>query len=285
MMMLRILLVALLTFTARGFLVAETPAAPADPLGIDNLVAWCIVPFDARQRGPAERADMVRRLGLRRVAYDWRAKHVAEFEDEILQYQRHDIEYFAFWSWHDAIEPLIRKHGIRPQIWTICPTPDPTDRVSRVREAAESLLPLVEKTRALGLKLGIYNHGGWSGEPANMVAICQYLRDHHEADHVGIVYNFHHGHDHIADFDTAFASMQPMLLCLNLNGMIGADELKSNPAGKILPIGSGTHERAMIQTVLESGYQGPIGILGHRPEIDVEIALRQNLDGLSRLTP
>src|SRR5437016_4491701 len=50
-----------------------------------NLVAWCIVPFDAKNRSPAERAAMVKSLGFTRVAYDWRANHVASFEDEILQ--------------------------------------------------------------------------------------------------------------------------------------------------------------------------------------------------------
>src|SRR5688572_24366106 len=38
----------------------------------ENLVAWCIVPFDAKQRGPAERAEMLARIGVTRVAYDWR---------------------------------------------------------------------------------------------------------------------------------------------------------------------------------------------------------------------
>ncbi|MBO65778.1 MAG: hypothetical protein CL509_05810, partial [Actinobacteria bacterium] len=65
------------------------PVAAADNFAKDKLVAWCIVPFDAKQRGPAERAAMLKRLGLKRVAYDWRAKHVAEFEEEILQYKKH----------------------------------------------------------------------------------------------------------------------------------------------------------------------------------------------------
>ena len=30
----------------------------------DNLVAWCIVPFDAKKRGPEERAAMLEKLGL-----------------------------------------------------------------------------------------------------------------------------------------------------------------------------------------------------------------------------
>ena len=54
----------------------------------DKLVAWCIVPFDAKKRKPAERVEMLKELGLKRVAYDWRAEHVVEFEEEILQYKK-----------------------------------------------------------------------------------------------------------------------------------------------------------------------------------------------------
>ena len=42
----------------------------------DNLVAWCIVPFDAKKRGPEERAAMMEKLGLKHFAYDWRGEHV-----------------------------------------------------------------------------------------------------------------------------------------------------------------------------------------------------------------
>ena len=40
----------------------------------DNLVAWCVVPFDANHRGPEQRAQMLRQLGFKHFAYDWREK-------------------------------------------------------------------------------------------------------------------------------------------------------------------------------------------------------------------
>jgi len=54
----------------------------------DNLVARCIVPFDAKKRGPQARAEMLQRLGIKRVAYDWRPPDVPTFEEEILQYKK-----------------------------------------------------------------------------------------------------------------------------------------------------------------------------------------------------
>jgi hypothetical protein len=243
----------------------------------DNLVAWCIVPFDAAKRGPEERAEMLVRLGIKRVAYDWRQEHVATFEEEILAYKKRGLEYFAFWSWHPDMAALITKHGIRPQIWITVSSPKDGTQEEKVEAAAKQLLPLVAETSKLGCKLGLYNHGGWGGEPENMVAVCRWLHENAKADHVGIVYNFHHGHGHIADFAECLGQMKPYLLCLNLNGMNDG----ANP--KILPIGRGQHDRRMLRIVRQSSYHGPIGILDHRGELDAEKSLRENLDGLEDL--
>ena len=49
------------------------------------------------------------------------------------------------------------------------------------------LVDLVKKAKALGCKVGLYNHGGWGGEPANMIAVCEWLRDHVEGAIMGEV--------------------------------------------------------------------------------------------------
>ena len=75
--------------------------------------------------------------------------------------------------------------------------------------------------------------------------------------------------------------MKPHLLCLNLNGMVkGGDK-----AGKkILPLGQGDLDLELLKTIRDSGYRGPIGILGHTQD-DAEERLRDNLDGLDWLVP
>jgi hypothetical protein len=242
-----------------------------------NLVAWCIVPFDAAQRGPLERAEMIRRLGLSRVAYDWRDEHVGQFEAEINAYRQYGIEFFAFWSWHPEFAKLAGQHKIHPQFWITNPSPPHDDPQKRVELAGEQLLPLVRQTRDLGCRLGLYNHGDWGGEPENLIAVCRWLRERHGADHVGIVYNLHHGHAHTRDFAEVLAQLKPYLLCLNLNGM------NDNAEPKILPIGQGTEDARLLQIITRSGYKGPFGILDHRSEVDAEQSLRQNLQGLVQL--
>jgi trehalose utilization protein len=242
-----------------------------------QLVAWCIVPFDSSRRGPVERVQMLKDLGLTRVAYDWRAEHVDQFEQEILEYRKNGIEFTAFWDMHPRAFELFRKYDLNPEVWKTAPSPDAETDSERVRLAAGLLRPVVEETRSLGSRLGLYNHGGWGGQPENLVAVCQYIRTHFNAPHVGIVYNFHHAHDRIADFEKNLELMRPYLLCLNINGMNdGADP-------KILGLGHGQHERTMIRTILDSGYAGPVGILDHQSDRDTAEVLSGNIAGLNRI--
>ena len=60
---------------------------------------------------------MLKELGITRCAYDWREEHVPTFEQEILEYKKHGIEYFAFWSTHEEAFRLFEKYDLHPQIW------------------------------------------------------------------------------------------------------------------------------------------------------------------------
>ena len=241
-----------------------------------NLVAWCVVPFDARQRGPEARAKMLKDLGLRRCAYDWRQQHVAEFEEEIQQYKKHGIEFFAFWSSHEAAFRLFEQYDLHPQIWRTAPSPDRGTQVERVAAAADAFEALAKRTSEMQCKLGLYNHGGWGGEPANLVAVCEELRKRGHK-HAGIVYNWHHGHGHIDDWKEALDLMKPYLHCLNLNGM------NRGAKPKILPLGQGEHDLAMLRVLAKSGYDGPVGIIDHQNDLDTEEVLKDNLAGLEWL--
>jgi hypothetical protein len=74
--------------------------------------------------------------------------------------------------------------------------------------------------------------------------------------------------------------MQPHLLAINLNGMVTDGDKVGK---KILTLGEGDQELAMMKTIRDSGWRGPVGILDHRPETDSEETLRGNLAGLQKL--
>ena len=256
-------------------LAADAPAAKP-VFARDNLVAWCIVPFDAAKRGPRERAEMLARLGLSRVAYDWRDGNVPDWDEELRQYKAHKIELTAFWAptRHAEILELLKRHNVRAQLW-IDHNPKGDTDAERLANSVDHFAPLAALAKTADCTVGLYNHGGWFGQPRHLVVIVEQLKARGHSN-VGIVYNLHHAHDHVADFAANLKLMKPHLLCLNLNGM-----KKAGP--KILPIGQGDDDLALIRTIRDSGYAGPLGILDHREELDAEQSLSQNLDGLKRL--
>jgi sugar phosphate isomerase/epimerase len=272
--------------TATLLLLPASHAAAFELFSRSNLVAWCIVPFDAKKRGPEERAQMLDRLELRRLAYDYRAEHIPTFDAEVEAMKRHGIELAAWWfptTLNDeakGILNVIERHKITPQLWVMGGGPatkDEAEQRARVESEAARLRPIVGAAAKLGCKVALYNHGSWFGEPENQIAIVERLR-RDGVTNAGIVYNFHHGHEHLARFGELFRRMQPHLLAVNLNGMVRDGEQR-----KILHLAEGDRELAMLKTIRDSGWQGPVGIIDHRPETDSEETLRNNLRGLDWL--
>ena len=253
-----------------------------------NLMAWCIVPFDAKKRGPVERAQMLKKLGITKLAYDYRAEHIPTFDAEMEALKANGIELSAWWfpgslnNEAKLILDVIKRHGVHPQLWITGggdPVRDDAEQAARVDAEAARIHPLADAAAGVGCKLALYNHGGWFGEPENQIAIIERLaRD--GVHNVGIVYNQHHGHDHIDRFAELIAKMKPHLLALNLNGMTRGGDKSGK---KIMPLGSGEEDTRLLKIIRESGWQGPIGIIDHRPETDSEETLRENLAGLQKL--
>lgn len=265
--------------------------AADDQLAVDlfakkNLVAWCIVPFDSKKRGPEDRAAMLEKLGFTRFAYDYRAEHIPTFDAEIEALKRHHVELTAWWFpsvLNDEAKmtlAIFEKHHVTPQLWVTGhgpPTKSDEEQRQRVRDEAARIRPIVEAAAKIGCQVALYNHGGWFGEPENQIAIITELN----LSNVGIVYNLHHGHDHLSRFPELLQKMKPHLLALNLNGMVLDGERKGQ---KILQLGQGDLDLEILKTIRHSGYKGIIGILGHTMD-DAEERLNDNLDGLEWLKP
>src|SRR5881392_2979348 len=101
---------------------ASAQAAGDDVFRRDNLVAWCIVPFDAKKRGPEERAAMLEQLGIKHFAYDYRAEHIPTFDAEIEACRRHGISIDAWWfptelySEGRLILDTLKRHNMKIQL-------------------------------------------------------------------------------------------------------------------------------------------------------------------------
>jgi hypothetical protein len=262
-------------------------AAGADSVLFEksNLVAWCIVPFDAKKRGPEDRAAMLEALGIKRLAYDYRAEHIPQWDAELAALKKHGIELTAWWfpgvlndEARKALD-LFNRHGVAPQLWITGgggPVKDVAEQNARIESEAARVGAIARA--AAPLKVALYNHGGWFGEPENQIAIIERLaRD--GVNNVGIVYNQHHGHEHLDRFPALLGKMKPHLLALNLNGMVRDGDKVGK---KILVLGEGALDRELLRVIAASGWRGPVGILNHTDE-DAETRLKANLGGLQKL--
>ncbi|MEZ6080726.1 MAG: TIM barrel protein [Pirellulaceae bacterium] len=262
-----------------------------DNLMRDKLVAWCVVPFDAAHRSPEQRA---------KCSTTWESsvwptigpKNMSPVGmRKSMRLKRHNIELTGWWC-ASSLDPLedagvqrivdfFKRRGVHTQLWLSLPDAELQkidNQEKRVARAAYAVQQLAEQVAPLGCQVGLYNHGGWIGEPANLVRIMQQLADE---KNVGIVYNFHHAHHELGEFPQALAEMKPYLLCLNLNGTnrSGADD----PAQKVVTLGEGELDSQILGWIAEVGYMGPIGILDHREQLDARESLKMNLDGLDEL--
>lgn len=254
-----------------------------------NLMAWCIVPFDAKKRGPEERAAMMAKLGFKHFAYDYRAEHVPTFDAEIAACRKHGVSLDAWWfpgTLNDEarlILDVLKRNNVKAQLWIMGsggPVMSPEEQKARVEAEADRLRPIAEAASKIGCKVALYNHGAWFGEPENQIQIIERLKQD-GVTNVGIVYNLHHGHDHLDRFTSLLQLMKPHLLALNINGMTRNGDKVGK---KILPLGQGDLDLALLKTIRDSGWRGPIGILNHTDE-DAGARLLDNLDGLDWLRP
>jgi cbb3-type cytochrome oxidase cytochrome c subunit len=252
----------------------------------DNLIAWCIVPFDGKKRSPQERAEMLERIGVKRLAYDYRAEHIKDFDAELDALARRHIKLDAWWfptELNDEAKLILAtlaRHKLTTQLWVMGggePTNTPAEQAQRVAAEVARLRPIAEAAARQGCQVGLYNHGGWFGEPENQLEILAALK----MDNVGIVYNLHHGHDQVDRLPQLLAKMKPHLMAITLNGMVRGGDRKGQ---MIMPLGTGELDLKILKMIRDSGYRGPLAILNHTDH-DAEARLLDNIDGLNWLVP
>jgi hypothetical protein len=252
----------------------------------NNLLAWCIVPYDSKKRTSEERALMLKELGITSLAYDMRDRDLPNMETEFITLKKYHINLKAVWFWIDgerdsllneANEMILRalaKTHARTELW-VCFADQFFQGLSddeKTQKAVKAIQLIHKRAAEIGCTIALYNHKDWFGEPANQVKIIEAsgLRDVH------IVYNFHHGHLQVDEFDNILKVTGPYLSTVNLNGMKGTEF-------NILTLGEGDLELGMMQKLKASGFHGSIGIIGHTENEDVKLVLQRNIAGLKKL--
>ncbi|HEX5817750.1 MAG TPA: TIM barrel protein [Gemmatimonadales bacterium] len=284
-----------LTLVALALLLVPALAAPTQPppgslFARENLLAWCIVPYDSLHRRPAERIAMLRELGFTQYVWDWRQQHLADLPEEIRAARAGGVRMRGVWLWIDAKADAVGRLGAanRAVVDAVDAAQLPLefwvgmhdnvfeglDDAARLKTAAAWFSYLREVAAGSRSTVALYNHGGWFGEPENQLRVIEAAGP----TTLGIVYNFHHAYNEASRFAAVLPRMLPYLRAVNLSGVVDGRP-------NVIPIGAGTREREMLRVLQASGYAGPIGILGHTEGEDVALALQRNLAGLRAIVP
>lgn len=254
----------------------------------ENLIAWCFIPpFDNQQRTTDDRIKMLADLGFTKYVQDWRPENLPHLAEDIKAYKDAGIKMTAIWFWmnggpdsslldesNQAILNTMRAHNIQSDLWFTFNNNyfEGLSDEEKLAKAIKSVGELRKIVAGVGGRIAMYNHMDWFGEPINQVRIIEELG----VDDVGIIYNFHHGHNQIKEFRENLNLMMPFLWTVNINGM--------SPNGpKILPVGSAEKDLEMLQILKDSGFKGTVGIIGHTENADVRPILQKNLGGLEEL--
>ena len=230
---------------------------------------------------------MLAKLGFKHFAYDWRAEHVPTFDVEIDALKKHDIDLTAWWFPFEVDDPaakatleIFKRHGVHPQLWVMQSskksTPPLTDE-QQIKQNAERIAGLAKLAALYGCRIGLYNHNGWFGIEDNELAVLNRVREMGVND-VGLVYNFSHArdprHDDTIDFPSLWEKIKPHVMAVNITGM--------RMDGQIIYPSQGDSEFAMMRTIQESGWIGPVGVIAKKGG-DAEVTLRNYLIGLDWL--
>lgn len=254
-------------------------------LNIEEVSPWCIIGFDSLERTPAQRIAMLKEMGFKKYGYNKGKGDFSEMKNEFKLAHDNNIEITSIFLWlnakRDSIGELstsnqellenLKETTYKPTIWVSF-----SDNYFEALNQEESIALSVkmidfvkQKADEIGCKLALYNHHGWFGNPHNQVAILEELSQ----DSITMVYNFHHAQPYVDEFPEIAKKIKPYLSFVNLNGV-----KKEGP--QILTIGKGDHELEMTKTLMDEGFNGPWGILGHIKTEDVQKVLERNVDGL-----
>lgn len=249
---------------------------------MDGLYAWCIVPFDLLKRTPQERINMLVELGFSEYAYDWREEHIRDMADEWRLAQESNIKVRSVWMWldpaldtvgqlswlNDSLFQILKKEKLETEIWLGFKSNyfQSEDEQDNIQTAIDMVAYLATRADSLGCKIGLYNHGAWFGDPRHQLKVIQAMPD----IEMGLIYNFHHGYDQVQFIPTLIPDMLPYLYAVNISGIVEGES-------DIHDFGTGDHELDLLRAFMDAGYDGPIGILGHRNNKDVKVVLAQNL--------
>ncbi|MFC4312973.1 hypothetical protein ACFPN2_28070 [Steroidobacter flavus] len=152
------------------------------------------------------------------------------------------------------------------------------ERAQRLERESQRIASLAKLASQYGLDVLLYNHEGWFGVMDNQLAIIDRL-EREGINNVGMIYTFWHArdrfHDDVREFEKVWTRIRPRVAAVGLSGVRGEME-------GLYP-SQGNDELRMMRVVQESGWKGPVAVLGLNFSVGPEKVLGDMLRGTSWL--
>ena len=287
--------------------VCQAPADEGQNLKLfdrENLFGWSMMAFDAAKRGPVERCKVVKELGMGGYAivpYTYKFEEIftpADMDAEIKAMKEAGLRVHAVWA--DRLNPhdplgtdltkgklhltglvvdALKRNKTKADVWfwmadKYLENFDQLTDAERTTQLAAAIDQIAAEIEPLGGRVGLYNHGGWLGKVENQIAVLKAMKQ----KNAGIALNLHHGSPDPESVSNILKQAGDHMIALVLNG--------HGPNGEkhgIHPFGSNDADVGTLQAILDSGYNGPVGILDHHFDSDTKERLGQSLKGLDRI--
>jgi len=252
----------------------------------DNLFAWCIASHDPPTRTAEDRAQMLHNLGIRGYAWGNRmaaADQLPKFHAEMDAMTQRGIKLVGRYinATYDAKEmkailDSFKAYDAHPELWLSPghPSEDKPD-AQRAADEATRLRPTAEAAAEVGLKVGLYNHAGWFGDPINLISIIQQLQEQ-GVNNVGLAFCLHWCHEWVDRFEMLLPKITPHLLSMSISGVFRDGNTTDR---QFPPVGAGEEDIRLLSTLVQSQWRGPVGLINHT-SLEAEPRLRDHLDGL-----
>jgi sugar phosphate isomerase/epimerase len=264
----------------------DKPApAPSGPAAAGpKFYAFCVDTHDAKKRTLPEQARMLKELGFAGVGYplwtgDSQTKNLQVLDEA-------GVSLFLVWTTVNvdpAAKPFdpqvldaVRKLKGRPT--TVCVLLQglkPGDPKGE-EPAVKALRQLGDAAAEAGLRISIYHHtGDWTQSLLQAIAVVK------KADHPRVGVNFNLCHwlmiDGDKDYRPVLRENAGRIFAVSINGAKLGSKTWTN--GLIQPLDQGDFDNpALLKTLSEIGYRGPIGLMCYGIPGDVREHLQRSIE-------
>ena len=252
--------------------------------------AFCMDTHDSQKRGLHEQAALLKELGYDGVGHLWLDK----VEERLETLDAFGLRLFQIYL---RVNLAADKQAYDPRLKDILPLLkgrdvmlallitglSPSDPAGDSR-AVEIVREIADMAAASGVRVVLYPHAGdWLERVEDALRVARKA----ERPNVGVMFNLCHWLklDDEKNLKPLLASAMPHLFAVSIHGADRATEIHAGTGNWIQPLGRGSFDvGALLETLQDLGYRGPIGLQCYGIRGDARDHLAQSMAAWRELT-